>query len=143
MDAIVDILRASGMPLNAKWVDDLAQLRSPIAGNSEDSYVYPFDVQDIFELTRPLGVPWKLGKCFAFSFLLVYLGFLWDLRHRSVSLPEAKRIKYLGKVSLFLSAASRGKVFLQDALSLNGTLSHITFVFPLGRAYLANLCTFI
>ncbi len=143
MDAVLDILRAHGLKPNLKWVDDLNQLRYPISGACIRTWKYGFDIEDIFRLTEPLGVRWKLGKCFRFAFLTIYLGFLWDLIQRLVSLPEAKRIKYLAKLTDYLKKISKGRVSLQDTMSLNGTLSHITFVFPDGRAYLTNLCTFI
>lgn len=142
MDAIVALLVAYFNDPNAKWVDDLAQFRIPVSGSGPQSWCYAFDLADIFAITKRLGVPWKLGKCFAFAFLLTYLGFLWDLRHRTVSLPDDKRLKYLRKVNAFLASARRGRVTQNDAMSLNGTLSHITFVFPQGRAYLTNLSAF-
>lgn len=142
MDAIVALLVAYFNDPNAKWVDDLAQFRCPVSGTDPHSWRYAFDLADIFALARRLGIPWKLGKCFAFAFLLTYLGFLWDLRHRTVSLPDDKRRKYLQKVTAFLAASKKGRITQNDAMSLNGTLSHITFVFPRGRAYLTNLAAF-
>ena len=90
MDALVDLLVARFKDPNAKWVDDLFQLRFPICGYSPETWEYAFDIPDIFAFTQPLGGPWKLGKCFGFAFWAIYLGFLWDLLIRTVSLPEQK-----------------------------------------------------
>jgi hypothetical protein len=76
--------------------------------------------------------------------VFIYLGFLWDLIQRSVALPDDKRQKYLRKLSSISDLLNQGKgISYKDAMSLNGTLSHVAFVIPHGRAYLANLCTFI
>jgi hypothetical protein len=72
------------------------------------------------------------------------LGFLWDLTQRSVALPDEKHTKYWIKLMALLDSLNKGKgISLKDAMSINGTLSHIAFVIPHGHAYLANLCTFI
>lgn len=143
MDAIVDVLRVRGIKLTKKWVDDLTNVREPIGVDADGRWVYSHDIQDIFRMTLPLGVPWKLGKCFDYDFWVVYLGFLWDLPERRVSLPTAKRLKYLAKLEAFYAAIeSGGRVSYKDAMSVNGTLSHISFVYPQGRSYLTALSTF-
>jgi len=62
----------------------------------------------IFWVTDPLGIPWhpieKKGQ--DFGVMVKYVGFLWDLVHHKVSLPEKKCIKLLSKLDGFLSAAS-------------------------------------
>lgn len=143
MDAIVDILDANGLDPSKKWVDDLAQFRFPVANPEPGKYLYRYSIDSIFAITEPLGVPWKLGKCTPYGFVLIYLGFLWNLIQRFVSLPDVKRLKYLRKLEEFTGKIQGGRVSLKDCMSINGTLSHITFVFPLGRAYLTNLCSFI
>ena len=110
MDAIVDLLVAYFKDPNAKWVDDLTQFRTPVGGHDAATWRYAFGIADIFAATEPLGVPWKLGKCFDFAFLLIYLGFLWDLANRTVGLPEEKRIRYLAKVKAFRDACLKGRV---------------------------------
>lgn len=144
MDAVVDILAAKKVEPSKKWVDDLFNLRFPTGGGpSPSSFVYAFSILDIFRITAPLGVPWKLGKYHEHAYVATYLGFLWDLWNRTVSLPEAKRLKYLAKLSVFTTLASSGRVTLSDSMSINGTLSHVSFVYPNGRAFLTNLSCFI
>ncbi|OBZ72642.1 hypothetical protein A0H81_07918 [Grifola frondosa] len=144
MDATVDILDANEMGPNLKWVDDLFNFRFPkTIGNSPNSFTYSHTIQDIFRITKPLGVPWHQTKCTEHAFTGIYLGFLWDVWNRTVSLPETKRQKYLTKLTLFLDHIARERTSQKDAMSINGTLSHITFVYPQGRSYLTNLCAFI
>ncbi|OBZ78926.1 hypothetical protein A0H81_01330 [Grifola frondosa] len=122
MDAVVDVLEAHEIGPNRKWVDDLFNFRFP---------------------TAPLGVPWHQTKCKDYAFEAVYVGFLWDLWNRTVSLPEVKRLKYVAKLTAFVEKARDGRVSQKDTMSINGTLSHITFIYPRGRSYLTNLCAFI
>jgi hypothetical protein len=74
----------------------------------------------------------------------MYLGFLWDLAAQTVTILETKRSKYLRKVTLMLDSIDRGhRISHADAMSVNGTLSHVCFVVSHGRAYMPNLCHFI
>ena len=144
MDAIVDILTASGIKPIKKWVDDMISFRFPMEKGSHGCWNYKYDVEDIFRLTRDLGVPWKHGKCFRYADRVVYVGFLWNLRDRSVSLPDEKRQMYIAKLDVFCTQAAKGSgVSLKETTSITGVLSHLTFVYTDGRAYLANLTAFI
>lgn len=143
MDAVVDIMRAYGIAPSEKWVDDLAQFRFPTGEPRPGVFEYAYDLSFVFDVTARLGVPWKLGKCSPYSYLLTYLGFAWDLERQSVALPEAKRLKYLAKAEGFLDRIASGPVLMKDAMAVNGTLSHVAFVYPHGRAYLTNLSRFI
>ena len=73
MDALVDILLKYGFERIKKWVDDLLSIRFPNGKDCNGNWTYPHDIADIFRLTEALGVPWKLGKCFAYAFLAIYL----------------------------------------------------------------------
>jgi len=148
-DATVDILHAMDIAPIKKWVDDHAMFRFPVAGGvlgpdgSISSYEYLFDLLSIFDATRPLGIPWHPDKCTDFNTIFTYLGFLWDLVERSVSLPEAKRLKYLAKLDSILSSLSKSPFLsFKDVLSIHSTLSHVAFVIPHGRAFLSNLSRF-
>lgn len=153
-DATVDILAKLDVSPIKKWVDDHSIFRYPSSGGetlpdgSTAPYQYLFGLIQIYDKSRPLGVPWHPKKWTDFAFVFIYLGFLWNLTDRSVTLPEPKRMKYLGKVSDLLlalrtSSGRPGKMSCADAMSINGTLSHISFVIPHGRSYLANLSHFI
>lgn len=153
-DATVDILAKLDVSPIKKWVDDHSIFRFPTGGGvllpdgSTTPYQYLFGLIEVYDKSRPLGVPWHPRKWTDFSFIFVYLGFLWNLTERSVTLPESKRLKYFNKVSdvllsLKTSSGRPGKLSCADAMSINGTLSHVSFVIPHGRTYLANLSHFI
>jgi hypothetical protein len=149
-DATVDILHCMDISPIKKWVDDHSIFRFPVGGGytcpdgSLTPYLFAFGLTDIYEKSRPLGIPWHPKKCIDFALFFTYLGFLWDLTARTVALSEAKRLKYLAKLTNIIEAVGGGaSLSHKDALSINGTLSHITFVIPHGRAYLANLSRFI
>ena len=143
MDATIDILEAKRLGEWEKWVDDAVGIRKPI-GKAGGKWVYAFNIQDIFKATKPLGVPWKASKCLDFGFDVKYLGFLWNLPEKRVSLPDEKRLKYLARIEAFLVKVKSNVPVTQEACMLiNGTLSHITFIYPQGRAYLPSLSAFI
>lgn len=145
MDAVVDIMDGYGWGPNLKWVDDLCNFRLPTGRSASGEWCYGHDLVCIFQLAGRLGIPWHSTKTTDYAFIGTYLGFLWDLTKKMVSLPEKKRHKYLQRVEAALSTVDRpsARMDLKMALKLNGTLSHITFVYPHGRAYLTNLCGFI
>ena len=144
MDALVDVLEALGIGPNEKWVDDLINFRYPISEVAPGVYVYGHDIDDIFDLSHQLRVPWSAKKSGRHGTTGIYLGFLWDLLERSVSLPEEKRAKYLAKIADALNTLEGGsKMPCKMAITLAGTLSHIAFVYPHGRAYLTNLYAFV
>lgn len=149
-DASVDILHSLELGPIKKWVDDHTFFRFAISGGlllpdgSLSPFAYKHGLVEIYAHSKPLGIPWHPKKCRDFAFIFIYLGFLWDLIQRSVALPDEKRVKYRNKLTSLLNSLNKGiGISYKDAMSLNGTLSHVAFVIPHGRAYLANLCTFI
>ncbi|THH17690.1 hypothetical protein EUX98_g9078 [Antrodiella citrinella] len=144
MDAVVDIIEAHDIKPNKKWVDDLINFRFPLGVDpASGAYIYAYGLTDIFRVTAPLGVPWHPKKITDYSHEVVYLGFLWNLETRTVSLPDTKHEKYTNKLVKVLDGMPERRVSQKDLMSINGTLSHITFVYPHSRSYLTNLCTFI
>ena len=143
MDALVDILHAEGLGQNTKWVDDLANIRVPVGRRGRNSYRYSYDVHEIFKLSADLGIPWGADKCIDHAFQAVYLGFLWDLEAHTVSLPEDKRLKYRATLSSVFHLIRTKKAHRRHIQSINGTLTHVTFVYPHGRAYLNSLLAFV
>jgi len=107
-------------------------------------YHYKYDIQAIKDITDPLGIPWNPIETQGqdFSLTVQYIGFLWNLREHSVSLPEKKHLKYLGKVSSFIAVAQHS-VSHKDCPSLHGTLQHMTFIFQEGWSTLPPFLTFL
>jgi hypothetical protein len=88
-----------------KWVDDFVFFRSP-CGSSEGRFVYKYDEKVFFELGDELGWIWEPSKHTPFSRWFTHIGFDWDLDEKTVSLPEAKLVKYLEKLDPWREGAS-------------------------------------
>lgn len=140
-DATVNILVKLDVSPIKKWVDDHSIFCFPTGGGvllpdgSTTPYQYLFGLIEVYNKSWPLGVPWHPRKWTDFSFIFVYLGFLWNLTERSATFPEPKRLKpeYLSKVSDILASLKTtsghpGKLSCADAMSINGTLSHVSFI---------------
>lgn len=149
-DATVDILYSFDFGPIKKWVDDHTFFRFAYGGGfrladgSLSPFLYKHGLVDIYKRSRPLGVPWHPIKWRDFAALFIYLGFLWNLINHTVELPDEKREKYLRKIVSVLEIIGQGgRLTCKQAMSINGTLSHVSFVIPRGRTYLSNLSSFI
>ena len=146
-DAIVDIWYSLGIKFIKKWVDDFVLFRFPhhslLNLSQEPQYIYPYDLALVKHLIFPLGVPWHTSKGQDFAFDFSYVGFFWDLIHKSVSLTLKKREKHLAKITSFIQLASHSQFLKNDVESLNGSLSHISFIYLCGHTHLQNLIEFI
>jgi len=147
IDAVVDILKAMRIGPVPKWADDLFPIRFPIGSSLlEDgsfAYRYSYDLSSFKEAVAPLCIPWHPSKWNDFSSTPVYLGLVWDLVKHTVSLAETKREKYLAKVTDFLRDHTTSRIMKKRAMSILGTLSHVTVVHQNGRSYLSALSAFI
>ncbi|OJT04921.1 hypothetical protein TRAPUB_4263 [Trametes pubescens] len=146
MDPFVALLDVRLWGPNKKWVDDLNNMRFPIAaGPNPGEWVYGHSVEDIFELAGRLGVPLHQEKWTRHAYTGVYAGFVWDLPNKTVAIAESKRDKYVRRLDEALAEAREGagRVNLKTMQKLNGTLSHCTFVYTSGRSFLAGLSSFI
>lgn len=76
----------------------------------------------------------------------MYVGFLWNLRERTVGLPEEKKSKYLAKIDDFLAAVDSSPTRscrLKPLQSVAGSLRHCTFVVRAGRGFLIHTQRFM
>ena len=135
-DAMVRIFEKEGLDPLIKWVDDFAFFRYPIRREMDGSWTYRYDERRIWEIAEPLGWPWAPKKHVPFASTFVYIGFLWDLTEKTVSLPEPKRVKYQLKLAQW-SASFCPTV--TEVESLIGTLNHICLITPEGRGHLQGL----
>lgn len=155
-DATVAILHAMHIGPIPKWVDDFAPFRypkcsvlstpsstPPSTNLFTPQYEYEYDLSTLRAAISDLNVPWHDSKGQEFSSVLTYVGLCFDIEAREVWLPEAKRLKFKKRVDDFLSSFSACKAPLEDAMTINGSLSHATFVYPHGRTYLSSLSTWI
>lgn len=106
-------------------------------------FTYGYTVADIVRITAPLRFPWAEAKWQMHAFENTFLGFTWDVWHRRVSIPDSKRIKYVGRVHALLSATEAVGVGLKALEQCHGSLMHITFVMRDGLSRLPALQRFI
>lgn len=138
-DAMVDICRYRNTPHTYKWVDDYIFFRVPSSSHSDPSgstiFVYDISLKTVYTITDPLGVIWHdiSEKGHDFQSQASYVGFLWDIDNKCISLPDHKRLRYIQKVGSFL-LNSRLPVHYSDVASLHGTLQHASFIYRDGRS---------
>lgn len=101
-------------------------------------FLYSFE--DIDALSEELGIPWEKDKDVPFAPVATFIGFEWNIEERTVSLPLAKRKKYLLAIEEWERADTHT---LDEAQKLHGKLIHATLIQPHGRPYLINLEAFL
>ncbi len=128
-----------------KYEDDLNVIRLPSSTGDfhENSSLYAYDRASCLDFISSLDVPWhpEKGTPF-FSVDFVFIGLRWDTVLKTVSLPEHKRLKFLDRVSSFISCFSKSPCKLRDVERIHGSLCYISFVYLEGRTYLPSLSNF-
>ena len=133
-DALVALLKHHGVNEVLKWVDDFCLFCVPVSIAADLDHAmamhYSTDIDSILAFTSPLGILWHpvVVKGQDFISTVPYVGFLWDLDNRLVSLSSKKHLKYLEKVHA-LQVLTNSKVMHKQCMSVHGTLQHITFVY--------------
>ncbi|PSR71582.1 hypothetical protein PHLCEN_2v12542, partial [Hermanssonia centrifuga] len=130
-DMLVAIYRASGFGPLTKWVDDFLVIRLPGQEWTEDEFI---------ELTARLGVPWGRDKTRPLAMRQQYIGFIWDLTKKLVSLPIDKLSSVFSLLDRWLEPKA---VFTsREAAHLHGKLVHVSCIFPLIRPFLPSISRF-
>ena len=96
-NAIIDIWTHRGIGPIAKYENDINLFRFPTPGGPfvKKNFCYDYDKEEALRCIIPLQVPWHASKGDPhFLFVQVYIGFLWDLPNRTVSLPPEKLQKF-------------------------------------------------
>lgn len=106
------------------------------ACNDLQGTLFTYYDKDIDNISKILGIPWESSKTVPFNHTVPYLGLLWDLQNRTVSLPEAKKEKYRDAITKWKEKTTQT---LQEVEQLYGKLLHASLVIPPGRAYLTSL----
>lgn len=142
LDTTLSILKTLlGIEFIAKWVDDIIPTRIP-TGRGPSGFIYSVSFDDIRQVLADLGWPLSATKILNFSTLIRYIGFDWDLAAKRVSLPEHKRLKFLLRVTSWLTGASTTGVTAVETDKLVGSLEHVANIFPHGRSFLPSLYGF-
>lgn len=106
---------------------------SAVSTRSEHDRSFTYCFADIDSLSDSLGIPWEKSKDQPFNSSTIYIGFLWDIAEKRVSLSPSKVDKYLTAIHTWQSRASH---VLQDVRELYGKLLHACSAIPRGRTYL-------
>jgi hypothetical protein len=102
---------------------------------SAESRRFTYNFSDIDTLSGDLGILWEKSKDLPFADTTTYIGFEWNLRDSTVSLPTAKRTKYQLAI---LEWRNRSAHTLHNVQKLYGKLLHTALVIPSERAYLTG-----
>jgi hypothetical protein len=137
-DAMTAILASRGLGPSKNWVDDFVFFRFPTS-DTELIPTFTYSLNDIYDIAKRLGWPWKISKTRPFSTEFTYLGFLWNLATKTVQIPGPKKQRYLLK----LEPWTYGRKFSRkDTESLLGTLVHCSLALPEGRSHLPAISRF-
>ncbi|PPQ94251.1 hypothetical protein CVT25_004971 [Psilocybe cyanescens] len=142
-DALMAIFHSKEI-IARNWVDDFVFFRCPT--NKKPSIPLPksfflyYTLDTIYAITTPLGWPWKHSKTRPFSEIFKYLGFLWNLKHKTVQIPDDKKTQYLVKLTPWVEGQ---KFTLRETESIFGTLVHCSLAVPEGCSRLPALSRFV
>ena len=103
---------------------------------SDHDQQFSYSIKDIDDISNQLGIPWELSKDVPFSSQPTFIGLIWDLAARTVTLTETKRVKYVDAITVWERKRTHT---LEEVQKLHGKLLHASLVFPAGRAHLVNL----
>ena len=103
----------------------ITDLASQLSSPTILSHTYNFT--HINHITDHLGVPWEPSMDTPFSSIPVYIGFVWDLENKTVSLIPAKQLKYSNVILKWLGVSAH---ILEQVQKLHRQLSHASLVIP-------------
>ncbi|KAG6329877.1 hypothetical protein ID866_9212, partial [Astraeus odoratus] len=96
---------------------------------TEHYALFSYNLADIDTFSEYLGIPWEQSKDQPFASSTVYIGFLWDLNQKDVSLALAKVTKYLEAIQEWQRQTTH---VLSDVKQLYGKLFHASAALPRG-----------
>jgi len=144
-NAVVDIWIAEGVKPILKYEDDLNIFRFPVSDGPfiDGIHRFQYDRSEALHRISSLNIPWHPDKGDPFFLSkTTFIGMLWDLETRRVSLPEKKRLKFLHRVNEFITNFERTQCQLQDVERIHGSLCYISFIYQAGRSRLPSLSNF-
>ena len=97
---------------------------------------FSYCLSDLDNLAEELGMVLELTKDQPFQPFTTYIGFLWHIAERRVSLSPPKVNKYLTTIHEWRKHSTH---VLEDVQKLHGKLTHACSAIPRGRAYLTSL----
>ncbi len=127
----------------SEFDEDMSSIMRDLSSKSTRSNTnmdYTYCMADIDALGEELGIPWEHSKDIDFAQIFPYIGFSWNLENKTVSIPAAKKQKYLVAIKDWKEQPTHT---LAEVQKLYGKLLHACSVIPAGRAYLTTLERFM
>ncbi len=118
-DAMAWILKHKGVQALIKWVDDFVFFRYPKRIHEDGSAEYTYDADLIWHTAKELGWPWAIDKFKPFQSSFTYVGFDWDIAEKFVSLPDAKKTKYLNKLESWVAGSQHTKDEIKSIIGIH------------------------
>jgi hypothetical protein len=112
----------------SRWVDDNLFIKAP---NKE------FTIKEVVARSLELGVQTNEEKCSEFCDEQKFIGFVWNGRYSTVSLPKPKLDMRISQIQAFLVPKAEFKY--NNAEVLAGRLNHVSYLLPQLRCYLRGL----
>ena len=100
-----------------------------VSPRSTEDEGFAYADSDIDALSERLGIRWEPSKAVPFRSEVLYLGFQWNLRERTVCLLGKKRTKYLAAIMQWKEKCTHNLLEMQQ---LYGKLLHASLVIPPG-----------
>ncbi len=116
-----------------EYDNDLSNPILPQASSIRNEHLFTYSLDDIDDITEPLGIPWSKPKEIPFCSRPEYIGFYWDIDKRMVGLTEKKKEKYRKAIDEWRTSSTHD---LPETQKLYGKLLHAAHIIPAGRAYL-------
>ena len=103
---------------------------------ASDDVSFTYGFNDINNISNALGLIWETSKDIPFTMHPTFIGFKWDIKMHSVSLPQHKHEKYMVAISNW---QQQGAHMLEDVQKLHKKLLHASLVMLHSCAYLTKL----
>ena len=87
--------------------------RSP--QSKEDAH-FTYNIMDIDKVSHKPGIPWETSKDQPFAPSTTYIGFIWDLEQRTVTLSPAKTDKYVNEIREWLDRQAHTLKHVQELM---------------------------
>ena len=82
-------------------------IRDPSEGSPGNEVItHAYDFKHINQISDCLGIPWEPSKDTPFSSAPVFIGFVWDIENKTVTLTPAKCSKYIVAIHIWLSTTA-------------------------------------
>jgi len=144
-NAVVNIWQAEGVFPVLKYEDDVKVFHVPSESGPfhNSGFSYDYNHAEMLHHIAPLSVAWHEGKGEDhFLFVTTFIGFLWDIPGKLVSLPDDKQLKFHECIQRFLNDFQGHLCHLLDVNKIHGSLCHTAFMYMEGHSHLPSLLNF-